>query len=80
MPAEEDTGPAPHPPSAVRVAVTAGLIGGLIGAAMSALVNYALVGLPGSTAVNVLNHAISGLLSGFLGGFFGLLMYRRKHD
>ncbi|BCJ55402.1 hypothetical protein Asp14428_68770 [Actinoplanes sp. NBRC 14428] len=47
---------------------------------MSALVNYALVGLPGSTAVNVLNHAISGLLSGFLGGFFGLLMYRRKHD
>ncbi|WP_326671302.1 MULTISPECIES: hypothetical protein [unclassified Streptomyces] len=66
------------PPSPVRAAAVSGLIGGVMGALMSAAVNYAAIGLPDSESVNAVNHAISGLASGFLAGFIGLLMHIRK--
>ncbi|BCJ50315.1 hypothetical protein Asp14428_17900 [Actinoplanes sp. NBRC 14428] len=66
------------PPSAVRVSLLAGLHGGLLGAVMSALVNYTLVGMPHGPTVNAAHHAMSGLASGFFAGFFGLLSYRRR--
>lgn len=47
---------------------------------MSALANYVVVGMPGTAAANALNHAISGLLSGFLACFFGVLACLRKRD
>jgi hypothetical protein len=59
----------------VKTAAFIGLIGGLMGAVMSALINFALVGMPSSTTINAMNHAISGLTSGFFGGFIGLLVF-----
>ncbi|MFJ2090333.1 hypothetical protein ACIOEW_13815 [Streptomyces sp. NPDC087901] len=66
------------PPSPVRGAAIGGVIGGLVGAVMSAGVNYAVIGLPDSESLNAVNHAISGLLSGFFAGFVGLLIHSRK--
>ncbi|MGW0908562.1 DoxX family protein [Streptomyces sp. NPDC002853] len=70
---------AASPPSAVRVSLLSGVVGGAIGAGMSALANYLVVGVPDSAAANAVNHAVSGLISGFLAGFLGLLMHQRKH-
>ncbi|MER5274149.1 hypothetical protein ABT025_00085 [Streptomyces sp. NPDC002809] len=66
------------PPSPVVGAAIGGAIGGLVGAVMSAGVNYAVIGLPDSESLNAVNHAISGLLSGFFAGFVGLLIQSRK--
>ncbi|MFI9820783.1 hypothetical protein ACIHFC_09985 [Streptomyces sp. NPDC052013] len=46
---------------------------------MSALVNHLLAGVPTSAAANATNHAVSGLISGFLAGSLGLLTHQRKH-
>ncbi|MFD3653516.1 hypothetical protein [Streptomyces sp. NPDC058620] len=66
------------PAPSVREPLISGLIGGAIGAVMSAGINYLLVGMPDSEGVNAVNHAISGLMTGFLAGFAGLLAYQRK--
>lgn len=49
-----------------------------MGAAVSALVNGALVGFPADETTNVVNHGITGLASGFFAGFVGLLIHMRK--
>ncbi|WP_121715599.1 hypothetical protein [Streptomyces sp. E5N91] len=49
-----------------------------MGAAVSACVNGTLVGFPPDETTNVINHAITGLASGFFAGFMGLLMHMRK--
>lgn len=51
---------------------------GAIGAVVSALINYLLVGVPDGAAANAVNHAVSGLISGFTAAFFGLLAHQRK--
>lgn len=56
----------------------AGLIGGLVGAVASFLINYFLVPVPESELLNGLGNGISGLISGFMGGFMGLFMYIKK--
>lgn len=66
------------PAPSVREPLISGLIGGAIGAVMSAGINYLLVGMPDSEGLNAVNHAISGLMTGFLAGFAGLLAYQRK--
>jgi hypothetical protein len=55
-----------------------GLIGGLAGAVMSAIVTYALIGMPSSEIVNAANNGIAGLVSGFLGGFLGVFAYAKS--
>ncbi|MET9793794.1 hypothetical protein [Streptomyces canus] len=64
--------------SAVRAALRVGLTGGVTGAVMASLVNYAVVGMPGSPTANAINHGTTGLIGGFLSGFFGVLTYLRK--
>lgn len=49
-----------------------------MGAAMSAFFNGTLVGLPSDEVANTVNHAITGLASGFFAGFIGLLIHLRK--
>ncbi|MEU6371638.1 hypothetical protein [Streptomyces sp. NPDC046909] len=65
------------PQSAGRAALMAGIVGGVMGALMSGLLNYFVLGLPDTAAANAVNHAMSGLISGFTAGFFGILTYRR---
>lgn len=81
-PLTPDPAPVSAPAAAVapplRGAVISGVIGGAIGAVMSAGVNYAIFGMPDSEAVNAVNHAASGLVSGFLAGFIGILAHHRK--
>ncbi|MEV7077930.1 hypothetical protein AB0N88_05200 [Streptomyces sp. NPDC093516] len=62
----------------VRTAATAGLFGGVMGASVSALINGTLVGLPSDAVTNTINHGITGLASGFMAGFIGLLVHFRK--
>ncbi len=54
-----------------------GLIGGVAGALMSAVVTYFLIGMPSSEIVNAINNGIAGLVSGFLGGFLGVFVYAK---
>ncbi|MGV9245526.1 hypothetical protein [Streptomyces sp. NPDC003710] len=64
----------------VRGALISSAIGGLVGAVMSALANYVLVGMPATTTANAVNHAVSGLISGFLACLFGVLAHHKKTD
>ncbi|MBL1101501.1 hypothetical protein [Streptomyces coffeae] len=57
------------PVPVVRVSLNSGLFGGVIGAVLSGLVNDAFVAVPDSAV----NHALTGLASGFASAFFGLL-------
>lgn len=63
---------------ALAPAIVSGLIGGVVGAVMSGLVNYALIGMPADAAANTTNHAVSGMLSGYMSAFIGLMLYLRK--
>ncbi|MEU6371566.1 hypothetical protein [Streptomyces sp. NPDC046909] len=72
------TGRAREEPSAVRIALRPGLVGGAVGAVLSGLINYLLVGEPSSAVGNAINHSVSGLISGFTAAFFGLLGHQRK--
>ncbi|MEU6366679.1 hypothetical protein ABZ876_13340 [Streptomyces sp. NPDC046931] len=64
----------------VRGALISSLIGGLVGAVMSALANYVVVGMPATSTTNAVNHAVSGLISGFLACLFGVLEHHKKAD
>jgi hypothetical protein len=63
---------------AVKSSLLAGVGGAIPGAIMSAIANYAFVGMPADATMNVINHAITGTISGFLGGFIGLFIYLRQ--
>lgn len=65
---------------AIKPSLLAGVGGAIPGAVLSALVNYAFVGMPAEAAVNAVNHGISGFISGFLGGFIGLFVYLRQRQ
>lgn len=69
---------APQSREFLRPATVSGLVGGAVGAAMSALVNYTAIGMPSDVGANAVNHATSGLVSGFLGGFISILVHQRK--
>ncbi|WP_399896111.1 hypothetical protein ACGH7X_40725 [Streptomyces sp. BBFR51] len=45
---------------------------------MSAFFNGTLVGLPSDEVANTVNHAVTGLASGFFAGFIGLLVHLRR--
>ncbi len=62
----------------IRMAAIGGFFGGVMGAVVSACVNGTLVGFPSDETTNVVNHAITGLASGFFAGFVGLLVHMRK--
>jgi len=68
----------PASPSPLRVSLVSGVLGAVFGSVISAAVNYLVIGVPGSAAVNALNHGISGLLSGFAAGFIGLMVHLRR--
>lgn len=55
--------------------VKAGVIGALMGFALSFLVNYFLLPMPETGVANAIGNGISGLISGFMGGFMGLFMH-----
>ncbi|MEV5843529.1 hypothetical protein AB0M32_16360 [Streptomyces sp. NPDC051985] len=62
----------------MRAPLWAGLVGGVMGAVMSGLLNYFVLDVPDSGAANAVNNAVSGLMSGFTAGFFGILAYLRS--
>jgi hypothetical protein len=59
-------------------AIKSGARGGLMGFIMSALVSFYLVPMPSTQARNVIGNGMSGLFSGFMGGFIGVLIDSRE--
>lgn len=57
--------------------VKIGIVGGVIGFGMSFLVNYFLP-VPTTEISNAMGNGISGLASGFMAGFMGLLIHLKK--
>lgn len=55
-----------------------GIIVGSIGCIMSFLNSYFLVPMPVSKLSHAIGSGITGLISAFMGGFMGLLIYFKK--
>ncbi len=55
--------------------VIAGVVGGGMGFIISAVANYYIIPIPGDMAGHAINNGMSGLFSGFMGGFPGVLVY-----
>jgi hypothetical protein len=55
--------------------IIAGIVGGVMGFIISATANYYIIPVPGDIAGHAMNNGMSGLFSGFMGGFPGVLVY-----
>ena len=55
-----------------KEALNAGLIGGIGGLIFSMIINYFVIPMPESLIVNALGNGISGLISGFMGGYLAI--------
>lgn len=55
------------------------IIGGLVGGAISGLLNYFVLPLPEGHLDNAINHGIGGLICTFIGGFIGILLFMIKY-
>jgi hypothetical protein len=59
-------------------ALTSGAIGAVIDAVMSALVNGFLIGVPTTLATQTSNHVVTGVVSGGIAAFIGLMVHQSK--
>lgn len=59
----------------VRQALISGLAGGLMSAAVSALLNYHVLPMPQSVADNAVGHGFGGFFSGFFSAFVAVLAF-----
>ena len=55
-----------------KEAIKAGVIGGIGGLIFSMVINYYVVPMPKSLFETALGNGISGLISGFMGGFLAI--------
>ena len=62
-----------------REAGIAGIIGALIGTAMSSSMNYFFSPVPETPLANAFGNGISGFISGVMGGFMGVLAFIKSH-
>jgi hypothetical protein len=56
-------------------AVKGGIIPGIFCAVGAGLMNYYVIQFPKTLFDNGINHAITGLISAFCAGFFGLIVF-----
>jgi len=61
-------------------AVKGGVIGGIACAVVSGLMNYFVIPFPKTLLDNGINHAMSGLFSGLVTGFVGLIVFMTKQS
>ena len=55
-----------------NAALKAGLMGGIGGLFFSMAINYFILPIPETLFINALGNGISGLISGFMGGFLAI--------
>ena len=53
-------------------ALRAGLMGGIGGLVFSIIINYFILPIPETLYANALGNGISGLISGFMGGYLAI--------
>jgi len=53
-------------------ALIAGLMGGIGGLVFSIIINYFILPMPETLFANALGNGISGLISGFMGGYLAI--------
>ena len=58
--------------------IKAAIIGGVMGLIPSFLINYFLMPMPDTVLANAIGNGMSGLISGFMEGFMGLLVYFKQ--
>ena len=63
-----------------RESLKSGIVGGRMGALVSAGIVYFVIPFLETAITNVANNGVSGLMSGFMGGLMGLLMYLGSHS
>lgn len=66
--------------SMLRLTALTAMSGGLNGAVNSMMITWTnpMSGMPDSVTGNVVNCSLTGLMSGFMAGFTGVISYRRK--
>ena len=64
----------------VRESLKSELIGGVLGALVSAPVVYVIIPFSDTDITNATYNNISGSMGGFIGGFMGLFMYLESHS
>jgi hypothetical protein len=57
---------------AQKSAIIAGLVGGIGGFVFSAMINYFILPMPESLLGSALDNGMSGLISGFMGGYLAI--------
>ncbi|TCK02939.1 hypothetical protein [Marinobacterium mangrovicola] len=62
----------------IKEAIIAGIIGGVIAGGLSMLANHFLVPFPQTSMDNTVGHGITGLVSGLLSGFIGVMVALKK--
>lgn len=60
-----------------KKAITSGIIAAIIGFVFSWLVSYFLIPMPETILVNAFNNGLSGLISGFMGGYTAIKMTKK---
>ncbi|WP_445475279.1 hypothetical protein ACT9XH_00615 [Methanococcoides methylutens] len=55
-----------------------GIIGGVLGFAISATLNYFIFPVPLNSVDNAIGNGMSGLMTGLMTGFVGLTMYMKN--
>jgi hypothetical protein len=63
---------------AASQALKSGAIGAVIDAVMSALVNGLAIGVPTSLATQTSHHVVTGIISGGIAAFIGLMIHQAK--
>ncbi|MEM9982941.1 MAG: hypothetical protein AAF734_10630 [Bacteroidota bacterium] len=61
-----------------NAALKAGITGALAGMLFSALLNYFVIPIPETTFINAVGNGMSGLISGFMGGFMALKAFQKN--
>ena len=61
-----------------KESLKAGLIGGIGGLVVSMVINYFILPMPETVLANALGTGISGLMSGFMGGFLAIKKTNNK--